>query len=42
MKTNPNRPLKSLNMKWLVLLASFDLLAILYFVAPDLFNTTLH
>lgn len=38
MKNNGERSLKSLNMKWLVLLAAFDVLCVLLFVAPDLLN----
>ena len=38
MKNNGERSLKSLNMKWLVLLAAADVLFILLFVAPDLLN----
>ena len=40
MKTNPDRSLKSLNMKWLVMLAVFDMLVVLLFVVPDVINTT--
>ena len=36
MKSNGERSLKSLNMKWLVLLAVADVLAVLFFVAPVL------
>lgn len=36
MKNNSERSLKSLNMKWLVLLAAADVLFVLLFVAPDL------
>lgn len=36
MKSNGERSLKSLNMKWLVLLAIADVLAVLFFVAPEL------
>ncbi|KZT13349.1 hypothetical protein A1D30_17075 [Acidovorax sp. GW101-3H11] len=36
MKNNGDRSLKSLNMKWLVLLAITDVLALLFFVAPEL------
>nr|WP_298727304.1 hypothetical protein [uncultured Steroidobacter sp.] len=36
MKNNGERSLKSLNMKWLVLLAIADVLAVLFFVAPEL------
>lgn len=36
MKNNGERSLKSLNMKWLVLLAVADVFAVLYFVAPEL------
>ncbi|HEM7945939.1 TPA: hypothetical protein U2L45_004865 [Citrobacter freundii] len=35
MKNNGERSLKSLNMKWLVLLAAADVLFVLLFVAPD-------
>lgn len=38
MKNNAERSLKSLNMKWLVLLAAADVLVVLLFVAPDLLN----
>lgn len=38
MKNNGERSLKSLNMKWLVLLAAADVLFVLLFVAPDLSN----
>lgn len=38
MKSNGERSLKSLNMKWLVLLAAADVLIVLLFVAPDLLN----
>lgn len=38
MKNSGERSLKSLNMKWLVLLAAADVLFILLFVAPDLLN----
>lgn len=38
MKNNSERSLKSLNMKWLVLLAAADVLFVLLFVAPDLLN----
>lgn len=38
MKSNGERSLKSLNMKWLVLLAFADVLAVLFFVAPELVN----
>lgn len=38
MKANGERSLKSLNMKWLVLLAAADVLFVLLFVAPDLLN----
>ena len=38
MKNNGERSLKSLNMKWLVLLAAADVLFVLRFVAPDLLN----
>jgi hypothetical protein len=34
-KTDPDRSLKSLNMKWLVMLASLDVLAVLFFIAPE-------
>ncbi len=36
MKSNGERSLKSLNMKWLVLLAVADVLFVLLFVSPDL------
>jgi hypothetical protein len=36
MSTNGERSLKSLNLKWLVLLAVADVLAVLFFVAPEL------
>lgn len=35
MKSNGERSLKSLNMKWLVLLAVCDVLVVLFFVAPE-------
>lgn len=35
MKADPDRSLKSLNMKWLVMLASLDVLVVLLFVAPE-------
>lgn len=35
MKNNGKRSLKSLNMKWLVLLAVCDVLVVLFFVAPE-------
>ena len=38
MKNNGERSLKSLNMKWLVLLAAADVLFVLLFVAPDLLS----
>lgn len=38
MTSNGERSLKSLNMKWLVLLATADVLFVLLFVAPDLLN----
>lgn len=38
MKNNGERSLKSLNMKWLVLLAAADVLFVFLFVAPDLLN----
>ena len=38
MKDNGERSLKSLNMKWLVLLAAADVLFVLLFLAPDLLN----
>ena len=38
MKNNGERSLKSLNMKWLVLLAAADVFFVLLFVAPDLLN----
>lgn len=34
-KTNPERSLKSLNMKWLVMLASLDVVVVLLFAAPE-------
>lgn len=39
MKTNPDRSLKSLNMKWLVMLAVFDMLLVPLFAVPDVINT---
>jgi hypothetical protein len=36
MRTNGERSLKSLNMKWLVLLVVADVLAVLFFIAPEL------
>lgn len=36
MKTNPDRSLKSVNMKWLVMLAVLDLFLVLFFVAPEI------
>lgn len=38
MKNNGEKSLKSLNMKWLVLLAAADMLFVLLFVAPDLLS----
>lgn len=38
MKNSGERSSKSLNMKWLVLLAAADVLFVLLFVAPDLLN----
>lgn len=38
MKNNGEHSLKSLNMKWLVLLAAADVLFVLLFVTPDLLN----
>ena len=38
MKNNGERSLKSLNMKWLVLLAAADVFFVLLFIAPDLLN----
>lgn len=38
MSNSGERSLKSLNMKWLVLLAVADVLAVLFFVAPELAN----
>lgn len=38
MKNNGERSLKSLNMKWLVMLTAADVLFVLLFVAPDLLN----
>lgn len=35
MKNSGERSLKSLNMKWLVLLAASDVLAVLFFIAPE-------
>lgn len=35
MKTNSDRSLKSLNMKWLVMLALFDMLVVVLFIVPD-------
>lgn len=40
MKGNSERSLKSLNMKWLVLLAVADLLGVLFLVAPELIAGT--
>lgn len=34
-KTDPDRSLKSLNMKWLAMLASLDVLIVLVFVSPE-------
>lgn len=39
-KTDPDQSLKSLNMKWLVMLASLDVLAVLVFVAPEFLADT--
>lgn len=36
MKSNGERSVKSLNMKWLILLAVADVLAVLFFIAPEL------
>lgn len=36
MKQESGRSLKSLNMKWLVMLASLDVLAVILFIAPEL------
>jgi hypothetical protein len=36
MKTTSSRSLKSLNLKWLVLLAVLDAVAVLFFVAPEM------
>jgi len=38
MKSNSERSLKSLNMKWLVLLVAADVLFVILFVAPGLFS----
>jgi hypothetical protein len=38
MRSTSERSLKSLNMKWLVLVAAADVLFVLLFVAPDLLN----
>jgi hypothetical protein len=38
MKINGERSLKSLNMKWLALLAATDVLFVLLFIAPELLN----
>jgi hypothetical protein len=38
MKSNGEQSLKSLNMKWLVLLAAADVLFVLLFIAPDLLS----
>lgn len=40
MKSNSERSLKSLNMKWLVLLAAADVLIVLLFVAPEVLSGT--
>ena len=43
MKTNPDRSLKSLNMKWLVMLVTLDLFVVLFFAAPEIIkDATLH
>jgi hypothetical protein len=39
MKSRPERSLKSLNMKWLVSLAAFDLILVVLFVIPELVST---
>ena len=39
MKSSPERSLKSLNMKWLVSLATFDLIVVVLFVVPELIST---
>ncbi len=39
MKSRPERSLKSLNMKWLVSLAAFDLIVVVLFVIPELVST---
>lgn len=39
-KADPDRSLKSLNMKWLVMLASLDVLIVLVFVAPEFLKDT--
>lgn len=38
MKSNQERSLKSLNMKWLVMLAVLDMIVVLLFVAPEIIN----
>jgi len=38
MRNTTERSLKSLNMKWLILLAVADVLAVLFFVAPEILN----
>lgn len=40
MKSGHGRSLKSLNMKWLVSLAAFDLVVVVLFVVPDLVSRT--
>lgn len=40
MRNNGERSLKSLNMKWLILLAVTDMLVILFFIAPELLKGT--
>lgn len=40
MKVNSDRSLKSLNMKWLVMLAVFDMLVVFLFIAPGVIDTT--
>ena len=40
MKSNADRSLKSQNMKWLVMLAVFDMLVVLVFIAPEIIATT--
>jgi hypothetical protein len=38
MNSDPRRPLKSLNMRWLVSLAAFDLTVVLLFIVPELIS----